>query len=68
VSFLNYNQQDATIFDYLFIYKRLYMFHPIHDTSLQQYWLTIPEANVQLCAPDDGRTNRPKHVEHFRNR
>jgi len=23
---------------------------------------------VQLCAPDDGRRNRPKHVEPFRNK
>jgi len=24
--------------------------------------------NVQLCAPDDGRRIRPKHVESFRNK
>jgi len=42
-------------------------FHLSHGTSQQQYWLTIPEASVQLCAPDDGRRNRPKHVELFRN-
>ena len=40
-------------------------FHLIHDTSLQQYWLTM-KLNVQLCAPDDGRRNRPKRVEPFR--
>jgi len=24
------------------------MFHLIHDTSLQQYWLTIPEAECTV--------------------
>ena len=24
--------------------------------------------SAQLCAPDDGRRNRPKHVEPFRNK
>ena len=38
-----------------------------NDTSLQQYWLTITELCVHLCAADDGRSNRPKHVETFRN-
>jgi len=39
-----------------------------NDTSLQQYWLTITELCVQLCAADDGRSNRPKHVEPFKNK
>jgi len=78
VFFLNYNQQDANIFDYLFlkgstcfgrflrpssgahncklsfrycqpillqagIVDEVELFHLSHDTSLQQYWLTIPE-------------------------
>ena len=40
-------------------------FHLIHDSSEQQCWLTVPEAicSLQLCAPDDGRRNRLKHVE-----
>ena len=75
--FFNYNQQDATIFDSLFLKGSTYFgrflrpssgthncklsfrlvswmrwnlqFHLIHDTtSLQQYWLTIPEADCTV--------------------
>jgi hypothetical protein len=46
--FYNYNQQDPSIF-LLFISKR--QFHLTHDTSLQQYWLTIPEAEgTVMCS------------------
>ena len=58
---------------YLFL-QMLHMFEEvpppiIRSTQLccskQQYLLTIPEAicSLQLCAPDDGRRNRLKHVE-----
>ena len=38
-------------------------FHPIHDTSLLHIGLQYLKVSLQLCAPDDGRRNRPKHVE-----
>jgi len=31
-------------------------------------WMRYLKLNVQLCTPDDGRRNRPKHVEPFRNK
>ena len=82
--FFNYSQQDATIFDYLFLkgstcfgrflrpssgahnctfslrYCQLILLqagivdekelqlHLIHDTSLQQYWLTVPGAECTV--------------------
>jgi len=30
-------------------------------------WVRYLKLNVQLCAPDDGRRNRPKHAQPFRN-
>jgi hypothetical protein len=43
-------------------------FHLIHDTSQQQYWLTIPEAVSKVICSDDGRRNRPKPVQQTRNK
>jgi hypothetical protein len=40
----------------------------IHDTSHQQYRWTILEAVYIVCAPDDGRKSRPKHVQQTRNK
>ena len=39
----------------------LHEFHLIHASSKQQYWLKLC---AQLCAPDDGRRDRLKHVKH----
>jgi hypothetical protein len=41
------------------------LFHPNHDSGRQQQGLTIAEAVCTVWAPDDGRRNRLKHVEHF---
>jgi len=38
-------------------------FHPIHNTSRQQRWWTLPEDVVAVIAPDDGRKHLLKHVE-----
>jgi len=47
--------------------------HPLGHTgpvtgSLYLLQLTIPKLCVQLCAPDDGRRNRLKYVQRFRNK
>ena len=42
------------------MFKYLLVFHI--TLSLQ---LTIPEAVCIVCAPDDGRRNRLKHIEHL---
>ena len=40
-------------------------FKHIHTSSRQQESMTIPKAaRSVLLAPDDGRENRPKYVEH----
>jgi hypothetical protein len=64
----NYSQQDATFLDLFISTDALHIsvgtaFHLIHDSSKQQYRLTIPEAVCTVSAPDDGRKNRLKHVE-----
>jgi hypothetical protein len=38
-----------------------------HDTSWQRHTCVIPEAVIQLNAPDDERKYRSKHVEQPRN-
>jgi len=106
VWFLNYNQQDATIFDYLFLKgstcfgQFLRPSSGAHNCTLSfrycQPILLLLQADimdeveqsctssmipasssigwqylklsVQLCAPDDGRRNCPKHMELFRNK
>ena len=49
--FCNCNEQDTSIFVYLFLkgstrFER--QFHLTHDTNLQQYWLAIPEAECTV--------------------
>ena len=53
--FPNYNQQDATFLD-LFIYTDV--LHVSGGSSAVM-------CSVQLCAPDDGRRNRLKYLEHL---
>ena len=37
---------------------------PIHTSGIQQESMKIPKAaHTVLQAPDDGRKNRPKHVD-----
>jgi hypothetical protein len=44
--------------------ERSKQFRPIHTSGRQQENMTIPKAaHTVLKAPDDGRKNRPKHVE-----
>jgi len=45
------------------VHKMERAFHLIHDNS--SIGLTIPDAVSTVCAPDDGRRNRLKHVEQF---
>jgi len=96
VWFYNYNQQDATIFEYLFLknstcfgwfprpssgaHNCTFSFRYYQPILLQAGVVdkTTPacssigwqylKLNVQLCAPDDGRRNRTKHVKPFRNK
>jgi len=94
---VNYNQQDANIFDCLFLKgstcfgRFLRPSSGAHNCTSATVISTntaagcyrgwegtipacsiigwqYPKLNVQLCAPDDGRRNRPKHVEPFRNK
>ena len=96
VLFWNYNQQDATIFYYLFV-KRSTCFGRFLRPSSGAHKCTLsfmycqpillqadivgkpryqPAAllvdylklSLQLCAADDGRRNRPKHVQPFTNK
>jgi len=40
------------------------LFEHIHTSGRQQESMTIPKAaHTVLWAPEDGRKNRPKHVE-----
>jgi hypothetical protein len=78
-----YNQQ-MQLFVIIYFYKALHVsgdsstHHGWDGTPWSPISSTIPacssigwqyvKLNVQLCAPDDGRRNRPKHVEPFRNK
>ena len=63
--FYNYNQQDPTIFYYLFL--NVSSISPTIPACSSIGWQYL-KLKVQLCAPDDGRRIRPKHVEPFRNK
>jgi len=39
-----------------------------YATGLHHYGLQYLKLNVKLCAPDDGRRNRLKYIEPFRNK
>jgi len=74
VKFAEYNQQDATFLNLFISVKRSICFRRFFRPSsraqnctysvryLSDQYLTL---YVQFWAPDDGRKNRPKHVEHL---
>jgi len=84
----NYNQQYATVSDYLFLKGSTCFgrFFRLSSGALNcafsfKYCQNICNGiaacssngwqylklNLQLCAPDDGRRNRPKHIQPLRN-
>jgi len=82
--FSNYNQQDATLFNYLFLKGSTYFWRFLHPSSaahnctfsfrycqpvlLQAGIVDEMELTALVPSPDDGWRNRPKHVEPFRNK
>jgi hypothetical protein len=57
-----YNQRDATYTMSSLLSAE--QFEPIHTSGRQQESMTIPKAaHTVLEDPDDGRKNRPKHVQ-----
>jgi hypothetical protein len=85
-----YNQQDATLHIYLFLWNTIHVSggSSTHHQELKtvytalgtlwnlycylplswKRWNAVPKypmLHIQFWAPDDGRRNRLKHVEHF---
>jgi 5-deoxy-D-glucuronate isomerase len=67
----NYNQQDETFLD-LCIFTNAPNVSggssAHHQEHITVHTASIPEAYVQLSAPDDGRRNRLNHVERYKNK
>ena len=63
---LQYNQQYAPVSQIIYSCKMLYMFWTVFPSIIRSSKLHIlQQTYVQLWAPDDGRKDRLKHVEHF---